>query len=227
MRTIIGLTGYAGSGKDEAAKALIEQRGFVRIGFADILKEVAYKLNPIIGFTPIASYIRLVDAVDTLGWDDAKRESPEIRSLLQRLGTEAGREVFGESFWIDRAMDRINKLPHYQAVVITDVRFPNEAAALRFYGGKIVRIIRNGVGAVNGHISDQGINDIGVDHVIANDWTIADLHHRIIEYHDTHDKNGCRFYVEEPEQRLLPFDHTVSQATAKAVAGDDWGKDNA
>ena len=48
---VIGLTGYAGSGKDTLANILVEEYGFTRIAFADKTKEFLYDLNPGIGFT--------------------------------------------------------------------------------------------------------------------------------------------------------------------------------
>ena len=45
---IIGLSGFARSGKDEAAKVLVEEFGFKRVGFADKLREVLYALNPLV-----------------------------------------------------------------------------------------------------------------------------------------------------------------------------------
>ena len=43
---IIGLSGYAQSGKDTVAKVLIEEYGFTRIAFADKIREFLYDLNP-------------------------------------------------------------------------------------------------------------------------------------------------------------------------------------
>jgi hypothetical protein len=58
-------------------------------------------------------------------------------------------------------------------VVITDVRFANEAAAIRSWGGEIIRIDRPGVGPVNGHVSEA--MPFEPDEVIENDGTIEDL----------------------------------------------------
>ncbi len=43
---------------------------------------------------------RVRDLVDDIGWDKAKVQYPEIRELLQRMGTEVGRALYGESFWV-------------------------------------------------------------------------------------------------------------------------------
>jgi dephospho-CoA kinase len=47
---IVGISGYARSGKDEAAKALVEM-GFERRAFADKLREFLLALNPMVGLS--------------------------------------------------------------------------------------------------------------------------------------------------------------------------------
>lgn len=183
--TVIGFCGFAQSGKDESAKVLMEL-GWQRLAFADALRDSVYNLNPLIeiptrdhekGILGRArasgpSLARVQDLVDSEGWDVAKVTYPEIRTLLQRMGTEVGRELYGESFWVDRVLAQMTPDQNY---VITDVRFPNEVAAVRSVGGKVIRIFREGVGAVNSHVSDQGINDLEFDSVIMNDGSLEDL----------------------------------------------------
>src|SRR4051794_16838163 len=83
---LVGLTGYARSGKDTAAQVLIN-KGFNRVAFADPMKNMLYALNPIV---VECSELRLREIVDRDGWEGAKRLS-EVRELLQRVGTDAGR----------------------------------------------------------------------------------------------------------------------------------------
>ncbi len=176
---LIGLTAYAQSGKDAAAAALVED-GWQRRAFADVLREFAYTLNPLIEkpasrATGIAGrkVARLADLVDEYGWDHVKVAYPEARALLQRLGTDAGRRLLGEDVWVDAAL---TALPRHRGVVLTDVRFPNEADAIRARGGVVVRVTRPGVGPVNGHVSETAMDDYVPDVVIANDGTLDDLH---------------------------------------------------
>jgi hypothetical protein len=126
---IIGLSGYGRSGKDEAAKGLTEQHGFTRLAFADVLREFLYRLNPVVkptylrAFPPLVLDARVQAVIDRYGWDGYKETpyGPEIRELLQRLGTEGGRELISDTIWIDATL---KDAP--EKVVITDVRFPNE-----------------------------------------------------------------------------------------------------
>lgn len=183
--TIIGLTGHAQSGKDTAGKYLVENHGFTRIGLADAVKDCLYALDPVIGeymFAPL----RLQQEVDRLGWDELKSRGPETRKLLQRMGTEVGREIIGQDTWIKIAERKIKELGPAARVVITDIRFPNEAEWVRALGGKVVRINREGFGPVNDHASDARLSDDLVDIEIENSYDIPFLHgmieKRIVPY---------------------------------------------
>jgi len=164
---VVGFTGFAQSGKDTAAGFLVE-RGWKRLAFADILRQSLYELNPIVDtWVDGQATDRVQDIVDDIGWDRAKVEYPEIRQLLQRFGTEVGRQLYGESFWIERVTNQITKGPVNGKYVITDVRFPNELVAVRNLGGKVYKIQRPGNKPVNSHVSDD-IDHLVVDGIIPN-----------------------------------------------------------
>ena len=149
---IIGLSGFARPGKDEAAKVLVEEFGFTQVAFADKLREMLYQLNPIVGDGPFGlDYVQTI--IDMYGWDGYKETEygPEIRRLLQRLGTEAGRKTLWDSIWIDAAFAG---LPEDAKVVVSDARFFNEFDAIIDRGGYIWRIDREGVGPANDHPSE-------------------------------------------------------------------------
>ena len=163
---IIGLSGYAQSGKDTVAELLCLNYGFKRISFALPMRDAVYTLNPI-----VEGGNRVADLVDEYGWDVAKA-NPEVRRLLQVFGTEVGRELFGERFWIDQAFKRAEE---YQRVVFSDVRFPNEAKAILQRGGDVWRINRHNHTAVNGHTSEHAMDMFMFKHVIFNNGTLDDL----------------------------------------------------
>lgn len=169
---VVGLTGYATAGKDEAARGLT---GWTRVSLADPVRAAALALDPLVD----DSGHRLSELVDCVGWDAAKR-SPEVRRLLQRLGTEAGREIHGGDCWTKIAERKAREvLAAGGSVVFTDIRFPEEAAMVRRLGGKVVRITREGVGPVNAHVSDN--QTIDADETVRNDGTVMDLHEAIRE----------------------------------------------
>lgn len=168
---IIGLTGYAQSGKDTVAEYLVSKYGFRRIAFADPLREAVYNLNPKINIADMIG-VQLQTAVDGLGWETVKVESQDARELLQRMGTEVGRKMFGENFWVDQAMQNVSK---FDKVVFTDVRFPNEYRSIKKREGVVWRVERLGVGAVNGHASETAMDGVTVDGIITNNSTKQDL----------------------------------------------------
>ena len=188
---LVGIAGYAQSGKDTAAKELVEH-GWVRAGFADALRAFAVAINPVIPVsgrarvalarkhpgtpwevvrTILVGNVRLAELVNTWGWDVAKVTVPEVRALMQRIGTEGGRKVLGGDIWVRTLLDRLPDAP----VVITDVRFHNEVDAIEAAGGMVIRIARPGIGPVNAHPSETEIDQRAFAHIITNDGTIADL----------------------------------------------------
>lgn len=180
-RKIIGLSGWAGSGKDTAAEALIAD-GFTRVSFADKMRAAALALDPIIEVDAWPEYdfeelyivketIRLSDLVNLSGWTKAK-EFPEVRRTLQRFGTEVGRDLFGRDFWVNIALDTAPE----GDIVVTDVRYTNEADAITNRGGTLIRIERPGVVAANVHPSETSLDDYPFPHTVYNNGTVQRLH---------------------------------------------------
>lgn len=175
---IIGLTGYAQTGKDTVAKSLKLRGGFYRIAFADKLKELAYRMD--LEYFHDDTVYYLSDRVDLHGWDVAKQHPP-VREHLQRLGVSV-RDTMGDDSWIRATFATL--IGHMEAghnVVFTDVRFLNECEFVKSQGGVIVRVTRPNVTAVNNHISDMGIDNLPVDHVISNDKSKNELGNKVTD----------------------------------------------
>jgi hypothetical protein len=162
---IIGLSGYAQSGKDTVANLLTAQYGYKRVAFADPIRKLLYELNP-----HLSKHHSLQEFVDEYGWDTAKKTS-EVRSLLQNLGV-AARKVIGESVWVDAAFNQMNDSDNY---VITDVRFENEADMVKASGGEVWRIKRPGIEAVNSHISEHALDGYKADRILHNGGSLEEL----------------------------------------------------
>lgn len=166
---IIGLSGYARSGKDTVANIMVEKYGFTKLAFADPIREALYKLNPY-----IAGGFRLQYLVDKTGWDQAKDDYPEIRQLLQRLGAEIGREMWGPNFWIRQLVHR--SMRSGERIVVPDVRYPNEAQAIReMNNSQIWRIKRPSYAPANSHKSETAMDDWKFDQIFMNNGSIKDL----------------------------------------------------
>jgi hypothetical protein len=187
----IGLVGRKRTGKDTAAGFLVE-RGYERIGFADALKDAALALDPIVGLRETWDVVydehetyqtieRLSDVVKDIGWERAKDESPEVRRILQHMG-ETIREVLGDHSWRNVALAKVEAANALgRPVVISDVRYPDEAAQLAEAGFLLARITRPGVVAVPGeHASESNTDTIPVHAEIHNGGTVEYLRREIL-----------------------------------------------
>lgn len=174
---IVGLCGLAGAGKDSVAEILEAKLGFKRASFAEDIRTALYTLNPIVGRRWFFWTVRLQDAVDRLGWDQAKRRYPEIRRLMQVFGTEVGREQFGQKFWLDRTFS------HFTAdddVAISDVRMQNEVDTIQESGGFVIWVKRPGLVRMP-HKSEQLDFEAACDAIILNDGSKNDLEASTLE----------------------------------------------
>ena len=71
----------------------------------------------------------------------------------------------------------------YPNWIITDVRFPNEAKAVKDRGGILIRINRPGFENTGDHLSEIALDDYkNFDTIIINDGTIEDLSKKIKEF---------------------------------------------
>jgi hypothetical protein len=168
---IVGLTGRAGVGKDTLGKVLTQHHGYVRFAFADAMRSALLDLNPVV------SYQRLQDVIEERGWDRAKREFSEVRRLLQVFGTEVIRSR-DEGFWIS-AVEReiLCMAPIPTRIVVTDVRFDNEAQWVLglSHRNEVIQVRRTIPELGGGHISESGIDPVLVTHFVDNDGSKNDL----------------------------------------------------
>lgn len=155
MPPVIGLTGKAGSGKDTFYRLVLAPRGYRRIALADPVRGLALAMalatqmagrsvpGAYAEFAAMAVAGALLGRVEGTGGVVLDRsvyyytwygeEKPrEVRRVLQYLGTEVGRNTVDPGLWLFAALDEVRRIVERGGrVAITDVRFPDEAAALR------------------------------------------------------------------------------------------------
>lgn len=141
MGMIIGLVGLIGSGKGTVGDHLVNAHAFVQDSFAKPLKDAAsiifgWERSLMEGDTAESRAFR--DQIDPY-WTKALRRDFTPRLALQLIGTEGGRNIFGQDLWTASLIRRLNPQKDY---VITDVRFPNEITELQKVGATIIRIQR-------------------------------------------------------------------------------------
>lgn len=167
-KPIIGLAGRKQSGKTSAAIKL-EKSGFVRLSFADPIREMLSALLIDCGYLH-------TDIQTMLSADKEKIIDPigkSARHLLQTLGTEWGRVCINSELWVLAARLKI-EASEADYIVFDDVRFENEAAMIRDLGGLIIHIDRGDL-VSDLHASEAGISDHPDDAFVDNDHSLADF----------------------------------------------------
>ena len=148
---------------------------------SDFIMNIELNTHPIEELRP-ASVLRIEEHIHT------------PRTLLQLLGTEAGREIIHPNIWVNALFAKYNldltdgysapyKGDKYPNWIITDMRFPNEAQAVKDRGGILVRINREditGQDKVPVHTSETALDDWeDWDYVIDNFGTLEDLFNEV------------------------------------------------
>jgi adenylate kinase family enzyme len=188
---IIGLTGVKGSGKDTIADYLVHNYGYIKVAFADFIKNALKEL---------------------FDWnnEDFSQNKKEVkdpywgvtpRKMCQEIGTEFLRvhckdfisldfclpngENYQGTFHIKRINKEITKLLEINKnvnIVFSDIRFQDELDYIKKIGGKIIRLSRNdsNKNEFSEHISEKNILDLKeVDYEISNNQTILLLFKKI------------------------------------------------
>lgn len=165
----IGVHGYAGSGKDSFADSLVENYGFVKVAFADPLRDILIDTNPML-MVEDGRPVYLADVVATLGWNEAKALYPDVRRMMVALGQSARGRLHAR-IWLDQALRAADG---HDRVVFSDVRQLNEAQVLAYTGTELVHVIRPGVGPAN-EDEAKGLPPSLFRYVINNDQDLTAL----------------------------------------------------
>lgn len=211
---LIGLSGYMQSGKTTVGEII---QGFdpeweIK-GFSHKLKQIASLLTGI----PWKTFEDQGFKNSYLGkeWDfNSGTTQYKVRDFLQQLGTEAIRDVIHENAWVNALFADYKEIMNsttsdagymewgngeYPKWVIADVRFPNEAKAIKDRGGIIVRINRHndvlskweeeakskgtkskGI-RLQHHPSEISLDDWSFDYTINNNRTLEELVEKVRE----------------------------------------------
>ncbi|TFH84939.1 deoxynucleotide monophosphate kinase [Billgrantia azerbaijanica] len=188
IKLLLGLAGPARAGKSTAQGIIADRFGLARVNFADPIK----------------------DALAAMLWLDERHLAGELkekplgwlphspRELMQTLGTEWGRELYGTGFWTTVAQQRLARLEdiegeRFQGAVFSDVRFESEARWIRNHGGTVIHLQRNDAQPVRSHPSEAGIplkhGDLIVanngDLIVANNGDLDELRSRLTQAVDS------------------------------------------
>ena len=189
---IIGMCGLIGTGKDTVADILVNNYNFIKVSFADKLKD---------GVATVFSWDRemLEGTTDeSRTWREQKdefwsRETNEHitpRLVLQMFGTDCMRNGFYNGIWVSIVKQQIINNPN-KNFVIPDVRFPNEAKMIKEVNGEVWRIcrgqdpqwfisyVKDNIVPTDVHESEWQWAKLDFDCVIHNNDTIIDLKNQV------------------------------------------------
>lgn len=171
---LIGISGFAGVGKDTVGQILAES-GFRRFAFADALRdEVAAALGAADYPMPTLLSRLAVEAFCTAPVEEvyAKPTTIRMRALLQEWGTEY-RRAQAPNYWskiVAASMAGVER------ACITDVRYADEAEFVRAHGGVVWRVNRPGYGP-SAHASER--LNFAADYAIDNSGDMDQLRREV------------------------------------------------
>lgn len=161
----IAFVGPMASGKTWCANYFVNNHNFIKISFADKLKAICYELYGI------------------------QSKDGKAREILQEVGQDLRKH--DPNVWIKYTLNKVNDIENnwgFKGVVIDDVRYVNEAKALKKNGflligvetditvraDRIRKLYPNLPEAVHDHTSEQELRDIQVDFSLGSyDWKAA------------------------------------------------------
>ena len=154
---LIGLMGYKQSGKDTCADYLVRHHGFQKYAFAEPVKQVC----------------KIMFQLETSQMEDEQKEKLDMRwnmtprQMMQKVGTDMVRNHLGKDFWV-KSMEMRVKKKNDPKVVVSDVRFQNEAEWIKQHNGVLVRIVDGTTNHTDQHQSETEQLAIQEDIVLYN-----------------------------------------------------------
>ena len=165
---LIGLAGRARVGKDTLADYPQQVHGYDRYALADPLRRGLLAL-----FFLEPRHFQGDQKEQPIDWIG---KSP--RELLQTLGTDWGRTRVAPDIWLRCAKLEIDRARRFHAtgLVITDIRFENEAQFVRDQGGQVWHLYRADAPNVRSHVSEAGVIEREGDAILHNVGTLEMLY---------------------------------------------------
>ena len=190
---IIGLTGAAGAGKDSTADIIQELvPGTARFAFATALRaEIAEawgidqrlledQARKAVPHDQLALRFCSDAGFPQYAWELSSLPAVTPRGIMQRWG-DYRRFSDPDYFVLPALRARLLAVEEQRPMLlVTDVRYPNEAAWLRNVGGELWRVVRPGV-IGRGHESEVALDDAPADHVITNDRGFEHLRRIVVD----------------------------------------------
>ncbi len=165
---LIGVAGRKYHGKGTIGDILVSEHGFTQLSLAGPMKKACAEIFSLDESQLYGDRKEIVDDY----WQVTPREIMQfVGTELFRNGMSALLPQIGTELWIKVLSRRIQVLRSQgiSKIVVTDVRYPDEANAIKEQGGKVVKVIRKSMLSVDSHSSEVSIDLIIPDTVMHND----------------------------------------------------------
>jgi hypothetical protein len=177
---IIGITGKKFNGKDTISDYIVCKYKFTKIAYAEPLKEVCRNL---FNFTDEQLYGNKKEELDPF-WNITPRQAFQyIGTDMIRNNMEGLVKGVNNNFWVKclekRILDLISR--GVTNIIVSDIRFENEAALIKKFNGYVIKVIRN-ISNNDNHSSEVEIDNIQEDILIENKGTLEKLYSKIDSY---------------------------------------------
>ena len=198
MKPLLGLSGFKGSGKDSVADFLVEEHGWLKMSFAEPLKDMVAEAFD------LPRHLLEGDTEESREWrenhiDDVTGKTPRV--LLQEVGV-AMRNVHAD-FWVNQVKAMILRVQStsYAGIVVPDMRFANEFDMINELEGINVRVKRKS--------ANPAWYDNSWSHIT---WDFREMSHEWLEFAD-------------PSQRVHVSEWLMALPTAQAQMNDNLEND--
>ena len=176
---IVGVGHKSRQGKDTFASFLMtylrmntKNKKIVKMGFADPLKSICHQLYGWAGLKPKEHYDRFED--------ERKIELPLIGKTPVQIWIDVGNHmrIYDKDVWMRALM----KGTVADVLIVTDVRYENEAQAIFDHNGFVVKINRPGFPGLDS-ITDNALNNYTRwTEIIENDGDLSSLNDKTIKF---------------------------------------------
>lgn len=173
MGILIAFTGKAGCGKDTATEYLARTRRFYQASFAEKMKNAVKNMFDL----PDSAVFGTKDEKELPIPHLSKKKQISGRFLMQTLATEWARDTVDPDVWIydvAKKWDTMKNIPGFGGMVISDLRFNNEAKWILSQGGVVINIASPAeevINGIQGHASESGVSDCYMAATIVNHKT--------------------------------------------------------
>ncbi len=142
----------------------------LKLGFADPIYEIAHKMYAWAGMQTKMYYDEHKEQKET----ELLKIGLTARKILIDVGMKF-REIYPKT-WLDYTLTRQTDI-----LIITDVRFPNEAQRIKDLGGIVINVIRDVPQVDDPNDPDNQLNGWAFDGILMNTGTKKELNQYILE----------------------------------------------